>query len=69
MVIRYLKDDIIIKAKEKKLKNHIADVDTLSYPFALIKGDINDNYMMCNSNSCFGDEKNFDGVKRVMKER
>jgi hypothetical protein len=69
MVIRYLKDDIIIKAKEKKLKDHITDVDTLPYPFTLIKGDTNDGYMICNSNSCFGDEKDFDGVKKVLEKR
>jgi len=69
MVIRYLKDDIIIKAKEKKLKDHITDIDTLPYPFTLIKADTNDGYMLCNSNSCFGDEKTFDGVKKVIEKR
>jgi len=69
MVIRYLKDDIIIKAKEKKLKDHIREIDTLPYPFALIKADTNDGFMLCNSNSCFGDEKTFDGVKKVIEKR
>ncbi len=69
MVIRYLKDDIIIKAKEKKLKDHITDVDTLPHPFTLIKGDTNDGFMICNSNSCFGHEKDFDGVKAVLEKR
>jgi len=69
MVIRYLKDDIIIKAKEEKLKEHITDFDSLPYPFTLIKGDTNDGYMLCNSNSCFGHEKDFDGVKEVLEKR
>jgi len=69
MVIRYLKDDIIIKAKENKLKDHITDVDRLPYPFTLIKGDTNDGFMICNSNSCFGHEKDFDGVKKVIEKR
>jgi uncharacterized protein YyaL (SSP411 family) len=69
MVIRYLKDDIIIKAKEKKLKDHILDIDTLPHPFTLIKGDTNDGFMICNSNSCFGHEKDFDGVKAVLDKR
>ena len=69
MIIRYLKDDIIIKAKEKKLKNHITEIDTLPYPFILIKSDINDNYMVCNSNSCFGDEKDFEGIKKILEKR
>ena len=69
MAIRYLKDDIIIKAKEDKLKDHIIDIDTLPYPFTLIKGDTNDGFMICNSNSCFGDEKDFDEVKKVLERR
>jgi uncharacterized protein YyaL (SSP411 family) len=69
MVIRYLRDDIIIKAKEKKLKLHITDVDKLPYPFALIKGDSNDGYMFCNSNSCFGHEKEFDGIVKILEKR
>jgi len=69
MVIRYLKDDIIIKAKEKKLKDHITDVDTLPYPFTFIKSDTNDGYMICNSSACFGHEKDLDGVKVVLERR
>jgi len=69
MVIRYLKDDIIIKAKEKKLKLHITDVDRLPYPFTLIKGDNNDGYMLCNSNNCFGHEKEFDGIIKILERR
>jgi len=69
MVIRYLKDDIIIKAKEKKLSNHITQVDELPYPFALIKSDTNDGYMLCNSNSCFGHEKDFDGILEILEKR
>ncbi len=69
MVIRYLKDDVIIKAKEEKLKDHIIDADTLPYPFTFIKNDTNDGFMICNSNSCFGHEKDFDGVREVMGRR
>jgi uncharacterized protein YyaL (SSP411 family) len=69
MVIRYLKDDIIIKAKEKKLKDHITELDTLPYPFTLIKNDTNDGFMLCNSNSCFGHEKDFEGILKVLEKR
>jgi len=69
MVIRYLRDDIIIKAKEKKLKLHITDIDKLPYPFTLIKGDTNDGFMLCNSNSCFGHEKEFDGIVKILEKR
>ncbi len=69
MVIRYLKDDIVIKAKEEKLKRHIKDLDTLPHPFSLLKNDTNDGFMLCNSNACFGHEKSFSGIKEVLEKR
>ena len=69
MVIRYLKDDIIIKAKEEKLQTHIKDLDTLPHPFSLLKNDTNDGFMLCNSNSCFGHEKDFKGIVEILEKR
>jgi len=69
MVIRYLLDDVIIKAREDKLKPHISDLDTLPHPFSLLKNDTNDGFMICNSNSCFGHEKDFAGVMEVLDKR
>ncbi|MCO4846266.1 MAG: thioredoxin domain-containing protein, partial [Sulfurovum sp.] len=69
MVIRYLKDDVIIKAKEEKLKEHIKEIDNLPHPFSLFKNDTNEGYMICNSNSCFGHEKEFSGVLEVLEKR
>ena len=69
MVIRYLYDDIIIKAKEEKLKKHIKELDTLPHPFSLIKNDTNDGFMLCNSNSCFGHEKDFAGILEILEKR
>ncbi|HEY9189889.1 MAG TPA: thioredoxin domain-containing protein [Sulfurovum sp.] len=69
MVIRYLKDDIIIKAKEEKLKKHIKALDTLPHPFSLLKNDTNDGFMLCNSNACFGHEKDFSGIQEVLEKR
>ncbi len=69
MVIRYLKDDIIIKAKENLLKTHIKDIDTLPHPFSLLKNDTNDGFMLCNSSSCFGHEKNFSGILEILQKR
>lgn len=68
-LIRYLKDDIIIKSKEPNLKAHISELDTLPYPFVLFRGDHNDSYMLCNSTVCFGDTQEFDSVVRIIDER
>ncbi|SFV51839.1 Thymidylate kinase [hydrothermal vent metagenome] len=54
IVIRYLKDDIIIKADESKLLPHTSDRYRLPYPFSYIKIDKNDGFMLCTSSSCFG---------------
>jgi len=69
MVIRYLKDDVIIKAQEDQLKTHIKDLDSLAHPFTLLKNDTNDGFMICNSNACFGHEKDFSGVVEVLDKR
>jgi len=69
MVIRYLYDDIIIKAKEEKLKNHIRELDKLPYPFAFFKNDNNDGFMLCNSSACFGHEKDLKGIIDVLERR
>ena len=69
MVIRYLKDDIIIKSKNKNIKLHITELDTIPYPFMLFKADANNNFMACNSNSCFGDEKEFDILIKMIEKR
>ncbi|MDM5262836.1 thioredoxin domain-containing protein [Sulfurovum sp. XTW-4] len=69
MVIRYLKDDVIIKAKEDVLKKHIKELDTLPHPFSLLKNDTNDGFMLCNSNSCFGHEKDFKGIIEILEKR
>jgi len=69
VIIRYLKDDIIIKADEERLKKHIADRDRSAYPFTYIKADKNDGFILCNSNSCFGHEADWEGVREVIGRR
>jgi len=69
MVIRYLKDDIVIKAREERLKDDSIQIDTISYPFVYIKSDTNDGYMICYSSSCFGHEGDWAGVVEVISRR
>jgi hypothetical protein len=69
MVIRYLKDDLIIKAKEETLKIYIEKIDTVPYPFTLFKNSLNDDFMICNSSSCFGHEKEFSRIISRMQSR
>jgi len=69
VVIRYLYDDIIIKAKEEKLKPEIPRFDALPYPFTLFKNSTNDGMMVCNTSACFGHEKTVGGVIELLKKR
>jgi uncharacterized protein YyaL (SSP411 family) len=69
MVIRYLKDDIIIKARAEILVPHIPQRDAITYPFTFFKNDTNDGFMLCNSNSCFGHEKDMDGIVKIVERR
>ncbi|MGC9351268.1 MAG: thioredoxin domain-containing protein [Sulfurovum sp.] len=69
MVVRYLKDDIIIKATEEKLLENISSVDSITYPFTYLKNDTNDGFMICNSSSCFGHEKHFDKLLAYLNKR
>ena len=69
MVVRYLKDDIIIKAPEEKLLENVSNAESITYPFTYLKSDTNDGFMICNSSSCFGHEKHFDGVLSYLNKR
>ncbi|MFK5976932.1 MAG: thioredoxin domain-containing protein [Sulfurovum sp.] len=69
ILIRYLKDDIIIKSKESNLIGHIKEIDTLPYPFVLFKNDINEDFMLCNSTVCFGDTKEWNNINGIIERR
>lgn len=69
MVVRYLLDDVVIKGDEEKLKADLEKLDTLPHPFSFYKNDTNDGYMICNSHSCFGHEKDMDAVLEVLNKR
>jgi uncharacterized protein YyaL (SSP411 family) len=69
VVIRYLNDDLIIKADEAKLGKHLRDRDTLPYPFAYLKTDKNDGYMICTTSSCFAHVEKWDEVRQTIERR
>jgi uncharacterized protein YyaL (SSP411 family) len=66
MLIRYLNDDTIIKATEANLKAQLSELDSISRPFTYFKVDKNDGFMLCNTNSCFGHERDFSAVLGVL---
>ena len=66
-VVRYLYDDILIKAKESALVPHIGDIDTLGYPYLFLRTSDNDGFMLCNSLSCFAHENTFDKLSSTIR--
>ncbi len=56
--IRWLKDDIIIKAKEKLLQE--IKMIEWNYPYTFLKVSLDDNYQVCTNKACFATAKSKD---------
>jgi len=69
VLLRYLFDDIVIKAKEETLRPHLGDIESLPYPFVLPRQADNDGMMLCNTAMCFGHEKDFAHLKAYLLSR
>jgi len=67
VLLRYLKDDIILKSNEELLKKYLNKKDLLGYPYILYKTSLDKNILLCNSNSCFATENNFDNIKILIE--
>ncbi|CAA6806599.1 MAG: Thymidylate kinase (EC [uncultured Sulfurovum sp.] len=67
MVLRYLKDDIIIKSNETLLKKHTHDREKLSYPYVYFKVVNQTALNIDNSHSTLRTEETFEKVKQYLK--
>jgi len=67
MVLRYLKDDIIIKSNETLLKKHMNTRENLSYPYVYFKSVIEEEIHLENSHSSLQKVQNFEDVKKYIK--
>lgn len=68
MMLRYLKDDIIIKGNEAFLKNHLNEREKLSYPYAYFKLIQEDDATINNSHSMLSKISTFDEAKQYMEQ-
>jgi uncharacterized protein YyaL (SSP411 family) len=68
IAIRYLKEDVIIKADKKLLQTHHGAISKITYPFTYIKGDTNQGFMLCRPMSCFGQADDIEGAIRQIGE-
>ncbi len=62
MVLRYLKDDIIVKSNVNLLKENIDKREKIGYPYILFKNSDDSTFQLCNSHSCYTTEQSFDKV-------
>lgn len=67
ILLRYLKDDIIIKANSNLLEKEIDKRETICYPYILFKNSTEEHFQLCNSNSCFAKENSFEEVKSYIE--
>ena len=67
-IIRFLKDDIIIKSKRENLGECIGRIDFIS-PFTFLKDENIEDIMICSSNSCFASVKNCNEALKTIEDR
>jgi uncharacterized protein YyaL (SSP411 family) len=67
ILLRYLKDDIIIKAKEETLKEYMNRRETLPYPYLYYKSILEDELSINNSHSKLKSIRDFDEVKKYLE--
>ena len=60
ILLRYLKDDLIIKSNPNLLQRYIDKRETIGYPYILFKTTLDDNFELCNSHSSIVQEKTFE---------
>jgi len=66
-IIRYLVDDVIIKASDLNIQDNIQAIDKIAKPFVLTKVDSNEGFMACSSYSCFAQKDSFKELEEVIK--
>jgi len=62
MVLRYLKDDVIIKSNVNLLKENMDKRERIRYPYILFKNSDDNAFQLCNSHSCYATEQSFDRI-------
>ena len=67
MVLRYLKDDIIIKANDTLLKEHLNERELFSYPYVYFKSIIEEKIKIENSHSTLKEVNTFIEIKEYIK--
>ncbi len=62
MMMRYLKEDRIVKSSRDLLQKHLVDLLKIRYPYVLLKAEEREDFLICGMMSCFS---NVNDVKMV----
>jgi len=65
-VLRYLKEDRVIKTSVQNIRNHAYELAKIRYPFVLYKADASDSYMVCGKTSCFANTNDVKELDRLI---
>ena len=66
-VIRYLKEDVVIKSTLSNLSKLKPVMRNFYYPYILLKTDSNNDYLVCNQHSCFANTSNLNDLLDTLK--
>jgi uncharacterized protein YyaL (SSP411 family) len=66
LLLRYLKDDIVIKSNEDILKKQLNNRTSMGYPYLLFKTTLDENILLCKSTACLAQENSFDNIKPLI---
>jgi len=66
MMMRYLKEDKVIKSNQTTLQNNITPLHKLPYPYLLLQLDNRENFLVCGVQSCFGEADSVDEIKNYL---
>ncbi|BDY12234.1 hypothetical protein HCR_05460 [Hydrogenimonas cancrithermarum] len=65
--LRYIKEDIVVKSLPNRLMDAKTALQDISYPYILLKPEIEPDYMVCNQHSCFANCKSMEELKEALK--
>ena len=64
--LRYLKKDAVVKSLPNRLADAKETIQSVSYPYILLKSEVVPEYLLCNYNSCFASCRTLEELKEAL---
>jgi uncharacterized protein YyaL (SSP411 family) len=65
-VLRYTNGDMVIKSNQDNLNSNLFELNSINYPFTLLKTDNIQHYMICTKNSCFATTDQIKDINKLI---